>query len=175
MISCDGLKELTDLIAGKLNGIEISHREANLKDCKLYWHWANDPEVRKNAFNSNPISWEEHQLWFSSKLKDSKSVLLISESQYGPVGQIRLDGETAQKTISYSVARQYRGKGIGKKLVSRVITSRPSFAKSFLAEVKKENVASANIFERLGFQRTEHIEKNSYSFTFDLGDTYQAA
>lgn len=175
LVSCDGYKDLTALLAGQLNGIKISHRKATLKDSQLYWHWANDPEVRKNAFNSNPISWEEHQLWFASKLKDSNSVLLISVSQYGPVGQIRLDGEWPQKTISYSVARQYRGKGIGKKLVLEVISRRPSFAKCFLAEVKKENMASAHIFERLGFQRTELIEKNAYSFTLDLGDTYQAA
>ena len=175
MISCGALKDLTALLTGQFKGIKISYRKATLKDSQLYWEWANDPEVRKNAFNSNPISWEEHQTWFASKLKDSKSVLLISESQYGPVGQIRLDGESSQKTISYSVARQYRGKGIGKKLVLEVIASRPSFAKCFLAEVKKENVGSVHIFERLGFQRTELIEKKAFSFKLDLECTNQTA
>jgi UDP-2,4-diacetamido-2,4,6-trideoxy-beta-L-altropyranose hydrolase len=175
MISCDGLKDLTELLAGRLNGDKITYRKATPADCRLYWYWANDPEVRNNAFNTTPISWEEHQSWFASKLKDPKSVLLISESQYGPVGQIRLDGESAVKTISYSVARQYRGKGIGKKLVSEVIANRTSFVKCFLAEVKKENMASANIFEKLGFQRTELSEKDAYLFTLDLEKTNQVA
>ena len=174
-VSCDGLKALTTLLAGQLREMKIKPRPATVADCKLYWHWANDPEVRKNAFNSNPILWEQHQEWFAARLSDPGSILLIFESQYGPVGQIRLDGDVTRKTISYSVARQYRGKGIGKKLVLEVIARRPSFAKSFFAEVKKENPASANIFENLGFQKADLQEKDAYSFILDLGDNYQTA
>jgi L-amino acid N-acyltransferase YncA len=130
--------------------------------------------VRRNAFNSEPISWEKHQEWFAARVSDPNSILLIFESQYGPVGQIRLDGGAAQKTISYSVVRQYRGKGIGKKIMSEVIAASPPFARRFLAEVKKGNLASANIFEKLGFQRTELL-KNAYSFTLDLVDNYKVA
>ena len=175
MISCDGLINLSGLLTGKINGIKLSHRKATMADCKLYWHWANDPDVRQKAFNSEPISWDKHQEWFATRLNDPNSILLIFESQYGPVGQIRLDGGTNQRIISYSVARQYRGKGIGKKIISKVIAAHPPFSKRFLAEVKRGNLASANIFEKLGFQRTEVLEKNAYCFTLDLGDTYQAA
>jgi UDP-2,4-diacetamido-2,4,6-trideoxy-beta-L-altropyranose hydrolase len=174
IVSCDRAKDLADLIVDNLNENKLTHREAILADAKLYWQWANDPEVRRSAFNSEPISWEKHQEWFVARLNDSRCILLIFESQYGPVGQVRLDGDENKRRISYSVSRQYRGKGIGKKLISEVISSRPSFAKSFLAEVKKENLVSAIIFEKLGFQRTELLE-NAYSFTLDLGDTYQAA
>ena len=175
MVSGDGVKGLTQLISGELNEIELTHRKATLNDCRLYWDWANDPEVRRNAFNSEPISWKKHQEWFSVRVSDSQSILLIFESQYGPVGQIRLDGGDAQRTISYSVARQYRGKGIGKKIMSEVIAASPPFARRFFAEVKKENLTSANIFEKLGFQRSDLVEKNAYSFTLNLGDTFQAA
>jgi UDP-2,4-diacetamido-2,4,6-trideoxy-beta-L-altropyranose hydrolase len=171
--SCDKAKDSVNLIVGDLNGIKLTHREATLADCKLYWHWANDPEVRRSAFNSEPISWEKHQEWFAARLSDPNSILLIFESQYGPVGHIRLDGGAAQRTISYSVARQYRGKGIGKKIMSEVIAVSPPFARRFIAEVKKENLASANIFKKLGFQSAELLEKNAYSFTLDLGDTYK--
>ena len=162
-------------LLGKGAEDHLSFRRATLDDCALYWSWANDPEVRLNAFNSEPISWDAHQEWFAARLNDPNSILLIYESQYGPVGQIRLDGGKTQRTISYSVARQYRGKGIGKKIISEVIAVSPPLSKRFLAEVKTENLASANIFEKLGFQRTELLVKNAYSFTLDLGDTYQAA
>ena len=175
MVSGDGVKGLTQLISGELNEIELTHRKATLDDCRLYWDWANDPEVRRNAFNSEPISWEKHQEWFSVRVSDPQSILLIFESRYGPVGQIRLDGGAAQRTISYSVARQYRGKGVGKRIVSEVIAASPPFAVRFLGEVKKENLASANIFEKLGFQRSDLVEKNAYTFTLELGDTSQAA
>jgi RimJ/RimL family protein N-acetyltransferase len=175
MVFCHGVKDLTELISGELNEIELTHRTATLADCRLYWHWANDPEVRSNAFNSEPITWEKHQEWFVARLNDSRCLLLIFESKYGPVGLVRLDGDENRKTISYSVSRQYRGKGIGKKIMSEVIGASPSFARRFLAEVKKENIASANIFKKLGFQSAELLEKNAYSFTLELGDTYKAA
>lgn len=175
MVSGDGVKDLTELISGELNEIELTHRKATLADGRLYWHWANDPEVRRSAFNSEPISWEKHQEWFTARESDSNSILLIFESQYGPVGQIRLDGGAAQMKISYSVARQYRGKGIGKKIMLEVILASPPFATRFLAEVKKENLTSVNIFEKLGFQISDLVEKNAYSFTLNMGDTYQAA
>jgi len=175
VVSCNGLKDIKELLVGHLNGIKISYRNATIEDCRIYWYWANDAQVRNNAFNTKPITWEEHQIWFGSKIKDPKCVLLLFESQYGPVGQIRLDGDKSKKTISYSVAAQYRGKGIGKKMISEVILGSPSFAKSFLAEVKKENCASLNIFEKLGFQKAVILGKNAYSYTLDLGDTYQVA
>jgi UDP-2,4-diacetamido-2,4,6-trideoxy-beta-L-altropyranose hydrolase len=73
IVSCNGLKELTELLAGRLNGIKISRRNATLGDCKLYLEWVNDPEVRENAFNSNPIPWEVHQEWFAARVNDPKS------------------------------------------------------------------------------------------------------
>lgn len=176
MVSCDGQKDLKALLAGQLNKIKISHRKATIADCSLYWYWANDPEVRNNAFNANPIPWKEHQNWFETRLINSNNILLIFESQYGPVGQIRLDGEKAtQKTISYSVARQFRGKGVGKKIISEVIIAHPPFANSYLAEVKKTNKASVNIFDKLGFKKEELPEKGAYSFTINLGDSCNAA
>lgn len=175
MVSGDGVKESTELISGEFSGIKLTHRKATLADCRLYWHWANDPEVRRSAFNSDPISWEKHQEWFAARVSDPNTILLIFESRYGPVGQIRLDGDTAQMRISYSVACQYRGKGIGKKIVSKVIAATPPFATRFLAEVKKENLTSANIFEKLGFLRSDLAEKNAYSFTLNMCDTYQIA
>ena len=174
MVSGDGVKHLIELISGELKEIEFTHRKATLADCTLYWHWANDPGVRRNAFNSEPIAWKKHQEWFAARVSDPSSILLIFESKYGPVGQIRLDGGADQKTISYSVSRQYRGKGIGKKIMAEVIAASPPLTRRFLAEVKKENLASANIFEKLGFQRTELL-KNAYSFTLDLGETYKVA
>lgn len=175
MVSGNGVKFLAEFISGELNEIELTHRKATVADCRLYWHWANDPEVRRSAFNSEPISWEKHQEWFTAKVSDPNTILLIFESRFGPVAQVRLDGDAKQMTISYSVARQYRGTGIGKKIISEVISARPPFTNMFMAQVKKGNIASVNIFEKLGFLRSDLLEKNAYSFILNMCNTFQIA
>ncbi len=167
MVPCDGVNDVTALLIGQLSEIKLTHREATLADSKLYWYWANDPEVRRNAFNSKPISWEDHQIWFNSRIENLKTKLLIFESKYGAVGQVRLEGIESQKTISYSVARQFRGMGIGTKMIAQVVSVNPSYAGRFVAEVKKENRVSIGIFQKLGFNQWDIIGKNAFGFSFE--------
>ena len=166
MVALDGAKHVASLLVRGLNGGELTFRRADMTDCSLYWYWANDHEVRQNAFQSESISWEKHQLWFASRMADPGSVLLVFESRHGPVGQVRLEGDANQKVISYSISRQYRGNGLGTKMIAEVIASLPPFSRSFLAEVKKDNKASVCIFEKLGFQKKKLLEKDAFSFTF---------
>jgi len=41
--------------------------EAASKDAELIYNWANDPEVRNNAVNNEPIIYENHLEWFNKK------------------------------------------------------------------------------------------------------------
>ena len=38
-------------------------REAGIADAELLFAWANDMDVRRNAFSQHEISWEEHTAW----------------------------------------------------------------------------------------------------------------
>ncbi|MBI4644486.1 MAG: UDP-2,4-diacetamido-2,4,6-trideoxy-beta-L-altropyranose hydrolase, partial [Deltaproteobacteria bacterium] len=59
-------------------GLEtITLRAAVKDDCRMLWEWANDPEVRKNSFSSDPIPWEQHVSWFESKLRDPGYLFFI--------------------------------------------------------------------------------------------------
>ncbi|MFM7367237.1 MAG: hypothetical protein ACKO2Z_05415, partial [Sphaerospermopsis kisseleviana] len=43
---------------------QLRLRSAKLTDQWLYYTWVNEPEVRRQSLQSDPISWQEHQSWF---------------------------------------------------------------------------------------------------------------
>lgn len=119
-------------------------------DCILLYDWANNYEVRKNSFNPKEISWEEHKSWFNKKLSNPFSKLFILEKDKSAVGQIRYD-KTDENTweLDFSISQRFRGMGLGKTIVelSMIQISGP-----IVAVVRQNNIASRQVFERLGFQ-----------------------
>lgn len=132
--------------------------EVSIDDAVLLFHWANDMDVRRNAFNEEPIIWENHIKWLESKLKDLNSKIFILKDNNLPVGQIRIDLEDNYWVIDYSIDKEYRGKGYGEKIVSLLIQNYESY--KFRAIVKKNNLASNRVFEKLNFQIKALNESN---------------
>lgn len=127
-------------------------RAAREADSALFFSWANDPDVRDNAFDTRPIQWEIHRRWFSDKLADPGAHLLVAEAEEGPIGQVRFEQRVDRFVISYSLGRQFRGKGLGRGLLIRAIeVLRKSVCAPLVAEIRTENVPSARVFESLGF------------------------
>lgn len=89
-------------------------RDAVQEDADLLFHWANESTVRKNAFSSAEITYEEHIKWFDNMLvrKDAKQYIYMEDE---PVGQIRItvSGDTAE--ISYSICVEKGAWGMPKK------------------------------------------------------------
>ena len=46
-------------------------RDVKDDDCHDLWVWRNDPNVRKNCFDSQEIKFEKHQVWFQKTIKDN--------------------------------------------------------------------------------------------------------
>ncbi|MCL6472861.1 MAG: GNAT family N-acetyltransferase [Firmicutes bacterium] len=134
--------------------MELRTRKANREDLMLLYGWANDPLTRKMSLNKGTVSLETYYKWFNIYLHDDNILFLIVEGldkeDWIPIAQVRLhaDGE-----ISFSVAKDYRGKG----LAARIIINAIEFAKScfpvncIVAKVKKDNLASIKSLERAGF------------------------
>lgn len=97
---------------------QIRLRPACEEDIVLYYNWANDPEVCKNAVNSSPISWATHQAWFEGKLHDKNSILFVIEAAGLQVGQIQFDKEGDEARIDYSLDLIVRGRGWDPRLVT---------------------------------------------------------
>ena len=136
---------------------QINLRPANLNDEELLFRWANDPYVRANAFISEPIERKIHKKWFDTRLNNLKNhrlYIAYTKNNKVPVGQVRFDLIDSKWRIDFSIDSIFRNQGYGlimlnlamKKLA--VIDSHGEL----IAQVKKKNVSSYNVFKGLNFK-----------------------
>jgi len=123
------------------------YRPATIDDARMLFDWRNDELTRAMSRSSEPIAWETHLCWLGERLKHSSPHLYIAEKANLPVGTFRLDG----KEISYTVAPEWRGKGIG---VSMLAQAQRSFCYlgQLRAEIFARNLASIKVAERAGLE-----------------------
>ena len=103
-------------------------------------------------------------------MNDDSRYLFILEIDKRPVGQVRLEklGEFNQIVsyiISYSIERQYRGRGYGKKIIAMAenkISEMTNKKIELVAEVKYDNTASNMIFKSLGYSVADNDDKIIY-------------
>lgn len=132
-------------------------RHVNEADADLLFQWANDPDVRKNSFHQEPISYETHKRWFAEHLKDVSEIQYILMEGTDPAGQIRFSVRGDEAEIGYSIDSEKRGRGYGEKMIllatEKMRADHPE-VKRFTAKVKPDNPASARCFHKNGFRET---------------------
>ena len=160
MVDGKGAERVTDVLTKCSEddyGKEPSLRAVRKEDAFLLWQWANEPEVRSNSFHSDAISWEDHLKWFEKKLSAPETRIWILEERHVPVGQIRYDriGNADTAEISFTVSLNYRGRGIGQKLLAMTADQARTELEvgSFRGIVFKKNLASRRIFTNAGFDQ----------------------
>ncbi|HEC15250.1 MAG TPA: UDP-2,4-diacetamido-2,4,6-trideoxy-beta-L-altropyranose hydrolase [Sedimenticola sp.] len=135
--------------------LEMHLRPAIAGDEKLLLRWANDPLVRRNAFDQNAIDSATHHLWFRDRLSEvDRFRIFIAETQLGiPVGQVRFERQKSYWSIDYSLDAAFRGAGLGKRLLGDALAelARQEPNSQLLARVKLTNHPSRRVFESLGF------------------------
>lgn len=152
---------------------ELRLRSATAADGELYFAWANDAAVRRNAIQSAPIVRPVHQAWFARRLADIRDTyLFVAELAGQPVGQVRVEFDGAVGLIDYSVAAAHRGLGLGGRLLRRALHQlrhqRPG-PWALRAEVRADNLASVRVFERLRFARLPPVRRDGQTFeVFEL-------
>ncbi len=137
-------------------------RKAEWKDMDMLFVWANDAEVRKNSFRTEPVGYEEHQAWFKEKCKGEKSQIYIFCDGDLEAGMLRLDFMESNVVISYSIAKKMRNRGYGKRLIKlaeceacRWLKSRRENVQKVCVKalVKEDNLASNRIFNALKYEK----------------------
>ncbi|MFA7383725.1 MAG: UDP-2,4-diacetamido-2,4,6-trideoxy-beta-L-altropyranose hydrolase [Desulfurivibrionaceae bacterium] len=165
LVPGDGTIEVSELLR---QGVRLERwhiREADADDSALYWYWVNDPVVRRNAFKSEFIPWEEHNMWFRGKIDDPDALLLLVDSDIGPIGQVRFEKQDQHVTVDYSIARQFRGCGLGVPLLAKAIEVwRKTYDISLYGDVKITNEVSSRIFAELGFREVPPRQKDTKHF-----------
>lgn len=135
-------------------------------DAELLWTWANEPEVRRWAFSSDPIPWEVHRAWLAQRLADPRCTFLMAMDERGEaVGQIRADLDGRDAEISISVAANARGRGLGSALIDAAThyLFQHTNARVLHAYIKPDNAASRAAFERAGFVDTGEVHRARFA------------
>ena len=134
---------------------------------KILFVWVNDPELRANSFNSNEIKWQDHQNWFLNKIA-SLEYWFILELDKKEIGVIRFEFRDGNYILNYSISKEYRGLGYGRKIVEMSLDLMKQRNKNvnINAFVKKDNLPSIKIFQALNFQ--ENSNPNEILFSLRL-------
>ena len=145
---------------------KLQLRLATSDDLLPLWRLANDRAVRQFSLSPDPITLEEHAAWFQAKLAREETAiwgfdfhgLILATVRYD-----RVDPQTAE--VSLAVAPAFRRRGLGTKLLQRnlrLIRDRLG-VKRLRAVVRKENIPSARIFAKTGFQQVNTPEVKGHA------------
>lgn len=142
-------------------------RRADSDDVELFFKWANEPAVRANSFNMEPILWENHKTWFGKVLADGGTCMYVLMEDNLPVGQVRLALKDSKWQVSYSIDVSYRGRGYGKiilHLAENELARDGHVGETLFAEVKTDNIASQRIFVKQGYREVVSEHSNAYAY-----------
>jgi len=147
----------------------VSIRQATPQDAVTLFDWTNEPETRKQSFNTATIPWDDHVRWLHGKLANKNCRIFILQHGKTPIAMVRFELQN-EAIMSYSLDKSYRGKGWGKYIVMLgldALRKDQDKALRVLAFVKKDNFSSNKIFTDLNFDRREATEY-PYSYKYEL-------
>lgn len=152
MQTVDGLGVMRVVDTMGMDAVEV--RLATEDDSENIFEWRNSPQIRTVSRESNPISREEHQRWFSSVLNNSERVLLIGQRNGSAVGVVRFDvqGNAAEVSI-YLVPGTHpprQGSLLLKSAEAWLKANHPQVA-DVRANVKGGNIRSERMFMGCGY------------------------
>ncbi len=117
-------------------------RPASIDDAQLLFDWRNEPLTRAMSVNTEPVAWDIHEKWLSTRLARPEPGLYVCEDDGSPCGMVRIDNDE----ISYTVDVNFRGKGVATKML---ILARQQFGPK-RAKIKRSNEASAKAATKAG-------------------------
>lgn len=125
-------------------------RLANSNDIKNVFDLFNDDFVRKHSLRSQKISWDEHQQWYTNRLRNTDSPFYIIEDENNDfIGQVRIDN-TDETIISISLTQEYRGQRLSSEILK--LCSEKCGFDNIVAYVKESNERSLRAFKKAGYK-----------------------
>ncbi|MCO8311493.1 UDP-2,4-diacetamido-2,4,6-trideoxy-beta-L-altropyranose hydrolase [Pseudomonas mandelii] len=154
-------------VAAALAGTVLQVRQATLDDAQLLFDGRNAEAVRRWSLDTHIIDWQRHQAWVAASLSNPRRLLLIAETDDGPVGVLRYDLDDARAKVSIYLLEGRFGLGWGRALLARgeaFVTAHWPRLKAITAQVLPANQASLKVFREAGFTQS------ACAFTRDLKD-----
>jgi len=134
---------------------ELVLRPAEMTDCQTLLDWRNDLETRRNSLTMEVVGLAEHREWLSRALVEPSRQLLIATLSGWDVGTVRIDGFERERELSWTVSPDFRGRGLGRKMVCEVVRQ---LGPPLRARVRVGNEASKRICRAAGFRYHSTID-----------------
>lgn len=142
----------------------IRLRRIQPEDAKLLFSWRNDGETRQQSRHTGPITWSEHEKWFTHALTNPASIVVIAHNEKGDaIGTVRGDTlEDGSVEISYTIAPEFRGKKLSKPMV---LLFRDEYLKGkrIVAHIKKGHIPSESVARSLELSPVSETESEDPS------------
>ncbi len=155
----DGIPRLANLEKSIANS-DLRLRNVKFDDINDLFKWRNHPEIRKNSFNTNAVSWDEHERWFRAKSNDPNTAIYIAYCKEDKIGSIRFESKDDTIKISVMLNPDFLGRGFGSKVI-RLGTERfikeKNTEKPIHAEIKIDNRASIKAFQKAGYKENHLV------------------
>ena len=135
--------------------VSVRLRLATMADAERLLHWRNDPDTRRFSLNAEHVTAQQHVHWLQQSLSDPQRRLYIAECSGQPVGTARVDSTAECHRISWTVAAEYRGKGLAKAMVKLLVSQ---LTGKIVAEILPGNTASVKVAQHAGltYQSTQN-------------------
>lgn len=138
--------------------LKIRLRHVVYDDLDFLFMLANDQDVRKYSFNTQPITFEEHLTWFDNII-NSNTAFFLAEVDKEPFASIRFQKKNNETQISISLTRDTRGLGYGAYLIKQAVKKYfgNHCKEEIVAYIKKENISSLKSFQRASFHTDKEV------------------
>ena len=146
-------------VAKRLMKPSVVLRQAQLADCEPIFNWRNAKETRRFSIGTNPITFDEHVIWFRKALENPDCQILLGESDGDAVGVLRFDREEKCAAISVYLVPGNYGKGIGPQLIEQGtwwVKQNWQDIESIEATILAENAASVSAFLEAGYKNKSY-------------------
>lgn len=144
-------------VAAALAGAVLQIRLATADDARLLFHGRNAEAVRRWSLDAGAIEWSSHQHWLAASLNNARRLLLIAETDDGPVGVLRYDVRGFEAEVSIYLFEDRIGLGWGRALLVRgetFVTAHWPQLTAITAQVLPDNQPSLKVFREAGFTQS---------------------
>ena len=156
-----GAKRIVQFFNQKFRNCKL----AKIRDFDKYflYNLVNDPAVRIASIKKGNIPFQNHEKWFRSKFKNKKNIFYLLKYNNLKIGQIRLEKIKKKYLLDYSISNEFRGFGLGSKMIKLAINKIKN--SNVIAQSLVKNFYSNYTLQKAGFKRI-NLKKNIINYQF---------
>ena len=135
-----------------MNNKSLYLKKVNNSDADLIFDLLNETKVRKWSLNKKKIKYSDHLDWLRLRLKKKNFYFWKFKKKTKCIGLIRIEKKNKKYFLSYLISREYRGKGLGKKMILKAMNKMKKNKNRVYAKSYLKNYSSNKTLTNSGFK-----------------------